>query len=199
MNILTFQSELSRKQVKKALLKHRQFSPRAVSIRVIPEAGQEASRPAMTLTMTWCFNPSYPGSRSRSLGQPRFRTIVAQFQSELSRKQVKKRLGETLLDEEEEVSIRVIPEAGQEVPPSGQKPSLRAGFNPSYPGSRSRRPTSASNESENDHVSIRVIPEAGQEVTELLGLDTVPPEVSIRVIPEAGQEVQLSGIAALLS
>ena len=86
-----FQSELSRKQVKKCWT----MSPAASTI--------------------FCFNPSYPGSRSRSARSHATNRSIGH------------------------VSIRVIPEAGQEV---GVAPC---------PGYRFAQ------------VSIRVIPEAGQE------------------------------------
>ena len=87
-----------------------------VSIRVIPEAGQEdlgsrvkalggigfqselsrkqvKKRATRTISPAACrrFNPSYPGSRSRSIIAENPKNGYAGFQSELSRKQVKKR------------------------------------------------------------------------------------------------------------
>ena len=158
-----FQSELSRKQVKKSLCPYPGLHHCGVSIRVIPEAGQEArcrcqglypnpcfnpsypgsrsrsSRSTTSRGERWCFNPSYPGSRSRRAnfvpGEPtilRFQSELSRkqvkklirpmcpvpaslwFQSELSRKQVKKLPHPRSIPPPAAVSIRVIPEAGQE-------------------------------------------------------------------------------------
>ena len=159
-----FQSELSRKQVKKHPPRRRRPRACRVSIRVIPEAGQEEhpgqSRPPRQCSFNPSypgsrsrrvvgsrllrasmpgFNPSYPGSRSRSVGPAPELPEQFWFQSELSRKQVKKSAAVT-----------------------ATTPPTRC-FNPSYPGSRSRRQRRGTERSPLCPVSIRVIPEAGQE------------------------------------
>ena len=182
-----FQSELSRKQVKKRWSGGSRTPRSGVSIRVIPEAGQEVSALLIVMGRFRGFNPSYPGSRSRSrtrhFGQPQ----GVGFQSELSRKQVKKTLFITYFDEHFDVSIRVIPEAGQEGVTQASTIQPTCGFNPSYPGSRSRS-IKTGNDINHDVVFQ---PELSRKhVKKGHGHRSQRPSdgVSIRVIPEAGQE-----------
>ena len=166
--------------------KRRRPQPQLVSIRVIPEAGQEGLRRYGPLPSILSFNPSYPGSRSRRACVLILAYIIVVFQSELSRKQVKKLDADVRDCTRTLVSIRVIPEAGQEVP-GPPLPGVKGGVSIRVIPEAGQEVGEQALGPGDGHVSIRVIPEAGQEDTYLIAAQQQL-EVSIRVIPEAGQE-----------